>query len=95
MIMTNATYNRLSKDDAIVLLIDHQTGLISLVQDFSPNEFKNNVLALADLPRFFKLPTVLTTQFRTRPQWPAGSGAQGHVSRRALHCTARPDQRLG
>ena len=38
-------YNRLSKDDAALLLVDHQAGLISLVQDFSPNEFKNNVLA--------------------------------------------------
>ena len=43
------TYKRLNKDDAVVLLVDHQTGLISLVQDFSPNEFKNNVLALADV----------------------------------------------
>ena len=31
-------YNRLSKDDAALLLVDHQAGLISLVQDFSPNE---------------------------------------------------------
>ena len=51
--MTTPTYNRLNKDDAVVLLVDHQTGLISLVQDFSPNEFKNNVLALADLAKFF------------------------------------------
>ncbi|MFH0352538.1 MAG: hydrolase, partial [Chromatiales bacterium] len=29
-------YKRLSKDDAVVLLVDHQSGLISLVQDFSP-----------------------------------------------------------
>ncbi|VVN28207.1 putative hydrolase YcaC [Pseudomonas fluorescens] len=57
--MTNATYNRLNKDDAIVLLVDHQTGLISLVQDFTPNEFKNNVLALADVAKFFELPTIL------------------------------------
>jgi hypothetical protein len=28
-------YKRLNKDDAVVLLVDHQTGLISLVQDFS------------------------------------------------------------
>ena len=42
--MSAPTYNRLNKDDAVVLLVDHQTGLISLVQDFSPNEFKNNVL---------------------------------------------------
>ncbi|EKN43782.1 isochorismatase family protein, partial [Pseudomonas viridiflava UASWS0038] len=55
--MTNATYNRLNKDDAIVLMVDHQTGLISLVQDFTPNEFKNNVLALADVAKFFELPT--------------------------------------
>ncbi|MBV4458031.1 hydrolase [Pseudomonas sp. COR58] len=68
--MTAFTYNRLNKDDAIVLLVDHQTGLISLVQDFSPNEFKNNVLALADLARFFDLPTVLTTSFEQGPNGP-------------------------
>ncbi|MBK5511632.1 isochorismate family cysteine hydrolase YcaC [Pseudomonas sp. TH15] len=68
--MTTPTYNRLNKDDAIVLLVDHQTGLISLVQDFSPNEFKNNVLALADLAKFFKLPTILTTSFENGPNGP-------------------------
>jgi nicotinamidase-related amidase len=68
--MTNATYNRLNKDDAVVLLVDHQTGLISLVQDFSPNEFKNNVLALADLAKFFELPTILTTSFEQGPNGP-------------------------
>ncbi|KPX87037.1 Isochorismatase family protein [Pseudomonas amygdali pv. mori] len=70
MTMKNAPYSRLNKDDAIVLLIDHQTGLISLVQDFSPNEFKNNVLALADLARFFELPTILTTSFEQGPNGP-------------------------
>ncbi|GAB7533730.1 isochorismate family cysteine hydrolase YcaC [Pseudomonas sp. 3A(2025)] len=68
--MTAPTYNRLNKDDAIVLLVDHQTGLISLVQDFSPNEFKNNVLALADLAKFFELPTILTTSFEQGPNGP-------------------------
>ena len=68
--MSNATYNRLNKDDAVVLLVDHQTGLISLVQDFSPNEFKNNVLALADVAKFFELPTILTTSFEQGPNGP-------------------------
>jgi nicotinamidase-related amidase len=68
--MSTPTYNRLNKDDAIVLLVDHQTGLISLVQDFSPNEFKNNVLALADLAKFFDLPTILTTSFEQGPNGP-------------------------
>jgi nicotinamidase-related amidase len=63
-------YSRLNKDDAVVLLVDHQTGLISLVQDFSPNEFKNNVLALADVAKFFNLPTILTTSFESGPNGP-------------------------
>jgi nicotinamidase-related amidase len=63
-------YNRLSKDDAVVLLVDHQSGLISLVQDYSPGEFKNNVLALADLAKYFKLPTILTTSFEDGPNGP-------------------------
>ena len=64
------TYRRLSKDDAAVLLIDHQAGLISLVQDYPPNEFKNNVLALADVAKFFNLPTILTTSFEDGPNGP-------------------------
>jgi nicotinamidase-related amidase len=69
--MSNVTpYKRLDKDDAVVLMVDHQTGLISLVQDFSPNEFKNNVLALADIARFFNLPTILTTSFEQGPNGP-------------------------
>jgi nicotinamidase-related amidase len=63
-------YNRLSKDDAVVLLVDHQAGLISLVQDYSPGEFKNNVLALADVAKFFNLPTILTTSFEDGPNGP-------------------------
>ena len=63
-------YNRLSKDDAVLLLVDHQAGLISLVQDFSPNEFKNNVLALTACGKYFKLPTILTTSFEDGPNGP-------------------------
>ena len=63
-------YNRLDKDNAAVLLIDHQAGLLSLVQDFSPDEFKNNVLALADIAKFFNLPTILTTSFEKGPNGP-------------------------
>lgn len=58
---------RLSVDNAAVLLVDHQAGLLSLVQDYGPDEFKNNVLALADVAEFFKLPTILTTSFENGP----------------------------
>jgi nicotinamidase-related amidase len=60
-------YKKLNKDDAILLLVDHQSGLISLVQDFTPDDFKNNVIALADIGKFFKLPTILTTSFDEGP----------------------------
>jgi nicotinamidase-related amidase len=63
-------YKRLSKDDAALLLVDHQAGLISLVQDFTPSEFKNNVLALAACGVYFKLPTILTTSFENGPNGP-------------------------
>ncbi len=63
-------YKKLSKDDAALLLVDHQSGLISLVQDFSPDDFKNSVIALADIGRFFNLPTILTTSFDEGPNGP-------------------------
>jgi len=63
-------YNKLDKDQAAVLLIDHQAGLLSLVRDFGPDEFKNNVLALADIAKFFNLPTILTTSFEQGPNGP-------------------------
>ncbi|MDU9413225.1 isochorismate family cysteine hydrolase YcaC [Pseudomonas sp. zfem005] len=63
-------YNRLDKNNAVVLLVDHQAGLLSLVRDFTPDEFKNNVLALADIAKFFNLPTILTTSFENGPNGP-------------------------
>ncbi|MEL7509588.1 MAG: isochorismate family cysteine hydrolase YcaC [Cyanobacteria bacterium J06554_1] len=63
-------YNRLNKDDAAVLMVDHQAGLVSLVQDYPPNEFKNNILALANVAKFFNLPTILTTSMEEGPNGP-------------------------
>ena len=63
-------YVRLNKDDAVVLLVDHQTGLLSLVRDIDPDKFKNNVLALADMATYFKLPTILTSSFEDGPNGP-------------------------
>ncbi|WP_343582857.1 isochorismate family cysteine hydrolase YcaC [Herbaspirillum sp.] len=63
-------YRRLDKNNAAVLLVDHQAGLLSLVRDIGPDTFKNNVLALADLAKYFKLPTVLTTSFENGPNGP-------------------------
>jgi nicotinamidase-related amidase len=63
-------YKRLDKNDVAVLLVDHQSGLTNLVKDFSPDDFRNNVLALADSAKYFKLPTILTTSFEDGPNGP-------------------------
>ncbi|MCC5811867.1 MAG: hydrolase [Ectothiorhodospiraceae bacterium] len=67
---TPYTYKPLDKNDAALLLVDHQAGLISLVQDFTPSEFKNNVLATAACGKYFGLPTILTTSFEEGPNGP-------------------------
>ncbi|MBQ0831982.1 isochorismate family cysteine hydrolase YcaC [Marinobacter sp.] len=64
------TYNRLNKDDVALLMVDHQAGLLSLVRDFSQDEFKNNVMALANIGQFFDIPTILTTSFEDGPNGP-------------------------
>lgn len=63
-------YKRLDKSNAAALFIDHQCGLFNLVQDYSPNEFKNNIFAMADMAKFFKLPVILTTSFEDGPNGP-------------------------
>ncbi len=64
------SYKRLSKDNTAVLFVDHQAGLFSLVQDFTPDVFHSSVMALVDIAVYFKLPTVLTTSFEQGPNGP-------------------------
>ena len=40
------------------------------MRDIVPDDFKNNVLALADLAKYFQLPTILTTSFEQGPNGP-------------------------
>ncbi|MDC0721251.1 isochorismatase family protein [Nannocystis bainbridge] len=63
-------YDRLSKDEAALLIIDHQSGLFQLVHDHVPDVFDRNVLALADTAKLFKLPTVVTTSKEDGPNGP-------------------------
>lgn len=66
----HATDTRLSPENAALLLVDHQTGLMSLVNDYPEDAFKNNILALADVGKLFKLPTILSTSFEQGPNGP-------------------------
>ena len=50
-ITSHYTEARFSKGDSALLLIDHQSGIMQLNRDYSPAEFRNNVMALAKIGR--------------------------------------------
>ncbi|MBC7936575.1 MAG: isochorismatase family protein [Rhizobacter sp.] len=58
----------ITKDNAAVLLIDHQTNLILGSLSMESRLLVNNTLALANIAKIFKLPVVLTS---------TGGGANG------------------
>ncbi len=60
----------LTTDNAALLLIDHQVGLMQLARDMSPEEFRNNVLGLAKTAKLFELPVILTTSVDWGPNGP-------------------------
>ncbi|WP_437985484.1 isochorismatase family protein [Sorangium sp. So ce117] len=62
--MTIRKYEPLTQDNAAVILVDHQVGLMTGVRDYSTGELKHNVVALAKAARALKLPIVVTTTAR-------------------------------
>jgi nicotinamidase-related amidase len=64
--MPNPTrsYDPLTSDNAALVLVDHQVGLMTGVRDYSIAELKHNVLGLAKAAKALKLPIVVTTTAR-------------------------------
>ena len=59
--MINRAYEPLTAENAALVLVDHQIGLMTGVRDISIGELKHNVVALARAARLLKLPIVVTT----------------------------------
>jgi len=57
-------YVPLTSDNAALVLVDHQVGLLTGVRDISVAELKNNVVSLAKAMRTLKVPTIVTTTAR-------------------------------
>ena len=57
-------YVPLTSDNAALVLVDHQLGLLTGVRDIPLAELKNNVVALAKAMRILNVPTVVTTTAR-------------------------------
>src|SRR5215470_13362666 len=62
--MTNRSYEPLTADNAAVVLVDHQVGLMTGVRDYSTGELKHNVVALAKAAKALSLPIVVTSTAR-------------------------------
>src|SRR5258706_201886 len=64
--MTNQIrpYEPLTSENAALVLVDHQVGLMTGVRDYSTGELKHNVVALAKAAKALKLPIVVTTTAR-------------------------------
>jgi nicotinamidase-related amidase len=64
--MTNQTrpYEPLTSENAALILVDHQVGLMTGVRDYSTGELKHNIVALAKAAKSLKLPIIITTTAR-------------------------------
>ncbi|MCG3129582.1 MAG: hypothetical protein FLDDKLPJ_00316 [Phycisphaerae bacterium] len=61
---------RWTPDNCVFAFIDHQTGLMNLVDSARPTEFKNRVIALAKTAKLHHVPSVITTSAETGPNGP-------------------------
>lgn len=58
---TISKHETLTRDNAALVLVDHQVGLMTGVRDYSPAELKHNVVGLARAAAVLGLPIVATT----------------------------------
>lgn len=64
------TRERLTPDNCVFAFIDHQTGLMNLVDNAAAVEFKNVVVGLAKLAAIHGAPCVITTSAEDGPNGP-------------------------
>jgi nicotinamidase-related amidase len=77
------SYEPLTSENAALVLVDHQVGLMTGVRDYSTGELKHNVVALAKAARVLALPIIVTTTARDSmwgPTFPELIGALPDVS---------------
>jgi len=53
-------YSLLSRDNTVLLLVDHQVGLLTGVRDMDVGQLKHNVVALAKAARALGIPVIVT-----------------------------------
>ncbi|KAI1342138.1 Isochorismatase hydrolase [Xylariaceae sp. FL0016] len=67
---TTFTYERLNKNDSLLVILDMQDGLFSMVRDYDNAQYRNAMYAHAELGKIFDLPVVMSTSAETGPNGP-------------------------
>lgn len=68
--MSNIIKTMIDPQDAVMLLIDHQSGLFQLVRDIEQPVLRSNVTALAKVAHLAKIPTFTTASVPDGPNGP-------------------------
>jgi nicotinamidase-related amidase len=58
---SSRAYERLTPESAVLLLVDHQAGLLAGIRDLAPDEVRHNIVAFARAARVLRVPVVLTS----------------------------------
>ncbi|MCJ1480383.1 hypothetical protein MMC06_000538 [Schaereria dolodes] len=67
---TPVPFDRLNKNDSLLLILDLQVGLYDVVRDFDPTIYRNNLIAHAAIGKLFDLPVIMTTSAQQGPNGP-------------------------
>jgi nicotinamidase-related amidase len=84
---TSPFAEKLTTQNAALLMVDHQTGLFQFLPSVEPMKLRHNVIALAQIGKRFALPTVLTTSWAQGPNGPTMPELREHFPDH--HVTAR------
>lgn len=63
----SAHYEHLTRDNAVLLIVDHQVGLYTGVRDIDTAQLKHNIVGLAKAAEALKIPVIVTTT--TEKMW--------------------------
>ncbi|EKG09853.1 Isochorismatase-like protein [Macrophomina phaseolina MS6] len=70
-IADSVPWERLDKDNAVLVILDLQVGLYQIARDWDPTLYRDNLLAHAAIGQLFpSLPVVMTTSAQTGPNGP-------------------------
>lgn len=71
--MSNKFAEFLSPDNAVLAMIDHQTGLLASVRDILPETLRKNINGLTNMAKTAGIPSVVTASMPEGPNGPVSS----------------------